>query len=302
MTNSSGKPIAFGSTTAINFVSGQATISGSSNGVMTLYKAGSTTITVTNGGSYNNGAGRTVTVNPTTPNKIVFSTAPPTSGTTGSALTSFAASVEDTYGNVETGSNTGNNDTMTLSVATGPGSIASGGSATASGRVATFSSTILNTAGSYTFTATDDSRSITTATSTAATVIWPGVPNKVVFTVAPPTSRTMNGLEHLHRLGRGCQRQRRDGLEHWQRRHDQPDRGDRSRHHRLRRLGYRLGWSRHLQLDNPQHGGVLLVQGDRRKPFDHHSDFNGRNGDHAGTQPRSSSAPSRRRRVPPDRP
>ena len=157
---------------------------------MTLYKAGSTTITVTDGGSYNNGAGTTVTVNPATPNKIVFSTAPPTSGTAGTALSSFAASVEDTYGNVETGSNTGNNDSITLSVATGPGTIASGGSATASGGVATFSSTILDTAGSYTFTATDGARSITTATSTAATVISPGVPTKVVFSTAPPTSGT----------------------------------------------------------------------------------------------------------------
>ncbi len=190
VSNSSGTPVAFGSVTAINFVSGQATISSSSNGVMTLYKAGSTTITVTDGGSYNNGAGTTVTVNPATPNKVVFSTAPPTSGTAATALSSFAASVEDTYGNVETGSNTGNADSITLSVATGPGTIASGASATASGGVATFNSTILDTAGSYTFTATDGSRSIATATSTAATVIAPGVPNKVVFSTAPPTTGT----------------------------------------------------------------------------------------------------------------
>ena len=110
-------------------------------------------------------------ISPTTPSKVVFSTEPPSTGTAGSALTSFAVSVEDSYGNVETGSNTGHADTINLSVATGPGTIASGGSATASGGVATFSSTILDTAGSYTFTATDGSRSITTATSTPPTVI-----------------------------------------------------------------------------------------------------------------------------------
>ncbi len=190
VTNSSGTAVAFGSSTAINFVTGQATISGSSNGVMTLYKAGSSTITVTDGGSYSNGAGTTVTVNPATPNKVVFTTAPPTTGTAGTALSSFAASVEDTYGNVETGSNTGNGDTINLTVATGPGTIASGASAVASGGVASFSSTIINTAGSYTLTGTDGSRSITTATSSPATVIAPGAPTKVVFSAEPPTTGT----------------------------------------------------------------------------------------------------------------
>ena len=131
-----------------------------------------------------------ITVNPAAPAKVVFATAPPSSGTAGSALTSFTASVEDTYGNVETGSNTGHNDTINLSVASGPGAIASGASATASGGVATFSSTVLDTAGSYTFTATDGSRSIATATSTAATVIAPAAPAKVVFATAPPSSGT----------------------------------------------------------------------------------------------------------------
>ena len=118
---------------------------------------------------------------------MVFTTAPPTTGTAGSNLTSFAVSVEDTYGNVETGSNTGNADVINLTVATGPGSIASGASATASGGVATFSSTVLNTAGSYTMTATDGTRSITTATSSPATVISPAAANKVVFASQPGT-------------------------------------------------------------------------------------------------------------------
>ena len=72
------------------------------------------------------------TVNPARAEQGIFTTAPPTTGTAGSNLTSFAVSVEDTYGNVETGSNTGNADVINLTVATGPGSIASGASATAS--------------------------------------------------------------------------------------------------------------------------------------------------------------------------
>jgi hypothetical protein len=56
--------------------------------------------------------------------------------------------------------------------------------------VATFSSTILNTVGSYTFTATDGSRSLTTATSTPATAIGPGSASKLVYTTAPPSSAT----------------------------------------------------------------------------------------------------------------
>ena len=39
VSNSSGTVIAFGSTTAITFSSGVATVSGANNGVMTLYKA-----------------------------------------------------------------------------------------------------------------------------------------------------------------------------------------------------------------------------------------------------------------------
>jgi hypothetical protein len=55
VTSSSGSAIAFGSPTAINFTTGVALVSGSSNGAMTLYKAGSTSITVTDG-TINNSA------------------------------------------------------------------------------------------------------------------------------------------------------------------------------------------------------------------------------------------------------
>ena len=80
--------------------------------------AGSYTVTASSTG-LTSAVSSSFTVNPAAPSKVVFTTAPPTTGTAGSNLTSFAVSVEDTYGNVETGSNTGNADVINLTVATG---------------------------------------------------------------------------------------------------------------------------------------------------------------------------------------
>lgn len=61
VTNVSGTAINFGSPTSIAFTNGVATVSGSANGVMKLFKAGAATITVSDG-SISNGAGLSVTV------------------------------------------------------------------------------------------------------------------------------------------------------------------------------------------------------------------------------------------------
>jgi hypothetical protein len=62
VTNSSGSAINFGSTTSISFGSGVASVSfGSRNGVMTLYKSETASITVTDG-TFSNGTGLPVTV------------------------------------------------------------------------------------------------------------------------------------------------------------------------------------------------------------------------------------------------
>ena len=61
VTNSSGAAVNFGSTTAITFSNGMATVSGSSNGVMKLYKAEAANITVSDGTITNN-PGLSVTV------------------------------------------------------------------------------------------------------------------------------------------------------------------------------------------------------------------------------------------------
>ena len=132
------------------------------------------------------------TVTPAAPSKVVFTTQPPTSGTAGVALSSFAVSVEDQYGNVETTGNTGSADAIALSVHSGPGSITSGLSATASNGVATFAATVIDTAGSYTFTATDSSRSISTANSTPITVIAPS--GTTSLTLSPGTASVAAGV------------------------------------------------------------------------------------------------------------
>jgi hypothetical protein len=49
VTNSAGTAVAFGTATSITFASGQATVSGSSNGVMVLHKAEAASISVTDG-------------------------------------------------------------------------------------------------------------------------------------------------------------------------------------------------------------------------------------------------------------
>jgi hypothetical protein len=72
VTNSSGTPIAFGSITSISFIGGVATVSGGSNGVMTLYKVETATISVTDGSLSSSGIDQlTVVVNqPLTLNSI----------------------------------------------------------------------------------------------------------------------------------------------------------------------------------------------------------------------------------------
>ena len=63
VTNSSGAAVNFGTATAITFTNGVATVSGSNNGVMRLYKAETANITVSEGGSYTSSLAA-VTVSP----------------------------------------------------------------------------------------------------------------------------------------------------------------------------------------------------------------------------------------------
>jgi uncharacterized membrane protein len=99
VTDSSGAATNFGSATAISFSNGVASVTGSKNGVMTLYKAESTAITVTDG-TISNGAGLSVTVGPAA--AASFSLSTPATQTAGSAFAETLTTL-DAYGNTATG-------------------------------------------------------------------------------------------------------------------------------------------------------------------------------------------------------
>ena len=102
VTNASGTATVFNATpnTAITFNAGQATVTGSDNGVMTLYKSGTSSIVVSDG-TINNGTGLSVTVGLASTASLSLSaaTTTPTAGA-GDNLTITAL---DTYGNTVTG-------------------------------------------------------------------------------------------------------------------------------------------------------------------------------------------------------
>ena len=91
---------------------------------------------------------------------------------------SITVDVEDQFGNIVTT----DSSSVTLTVASGPGSLSGTVTVTASGDVATFSNVKLNTAGSYTLTAGDGS--LTSATSSSFAVSAASA-SKVVYGVQP---------------------------------------------------------------------------------------------------------------------
>jgi hypothetical protein len=74
VTNSSGTATAFATATAITFSEGVATVSSGKNGAMALVKAGSTSVTVSDG-SITNGSGLAVTVGPGTATSLALAAA-----------------------------------------------------------------------------------------------------------------------------------------------------------------------------------------------------------------------------------
>jgi hypothetical protein len=99
VTDSSGTATNFGSATAITFSNGIASTSGSNNGVMTLYKAETAAITVTDG-AIGNGGGLSVAVSPAA--AASFTVPTPTTQTAGGAFAETLTAL-DAYGNTATG-------------------------------------------------------------------------------------------------------------------------------------------------------------------------------------------------------
>ena len=97
VTSKTGTAVAFGTGETITFTSGVSTVAGSSNGVMTLYKAETATVTVSDG-THTGNVG--VTVAPAA--AASYAVSAPGSATAGSAL-SASLTAKDTYGNTATG-------------------------------------------------------------------------------------------------------------------------------------------------------------------------------------------------------
>src|SRR5439155_9133558 len=99
-TDKNGTASNFGVATTITFTSGAASVSGSNNGAMKLYKVESASITVSDG-SLTNGSGLSVTVGSS--GAASFSLSATTTTPTAGAADSLTVTAKDTYGNTATG-------------------------------------------------------------------------------------------------------------------------------------------------------------------------------------------------------
>jgi hypothetical protein len=99
VTNSSGTATNFGSTTAITFTAGVATVSTTKNGVMKLYDAEEASITVSDG-TIASEPGLKMTVAAAAASKLVLAAA--TTTPTAGAVDNLTTTAQDTYGNVAT--------------------------------------------------------------------------------------------------------------------------------------------------------------------------------------------------------
>ncbi len=96
VSNSSGTAIAFGSVTTISFSLGVAKVSSSKNGVMRLYRSGTTSVKVTDGSiSSSPDLSLTVALEATSKISLVAASATPTAG----VANDLTITVSDTYGN-----------------------------------------------------------------------------------------------------------------------------------------------------------------------------------------------------------
>ena len=175
------------SSVTLTVASGPGTLTGTltvvaSSGVATFSNvkfdtAGSYTLTASDG-AVSGATSSSFTVSPAATSKLVYGQQP-SNATAGVADSpSITVDVEDPFGNIVTT----DSSNVTLSVASGPGSTSGTLTVAASGGVATFSNVKLNTAGSYTLTASDGS--LTPVTSSSFTVS-PAAASKLVYGQQP---------------------------------------------------------------------------------------------------------------------
>jgi hypothetical protein len=138
------------------------------------------------------------TVSPSAASTLAFTPLTPGPGTAGSAIPHVAVSVEDTFGNVVTSASSGS---VTVSIKSGgPQSTFSSGSTTVSvaSGVATFSDLVLDTAGTYTFTATPSGISgVTAAVNSHFFSVSAASVSKLAFTTVPSGNQTASATATL---------------------------------------------------------------------------------------------------------
>jgi hypothetical protein len=166
-----------------SFSNGKNTVTANTvNGVATF-----ATATINTVGSYNitpsMGAFSTpsfgVTISPNVANKLVYQTAPPTTGVAGVALNpTIVVAVEDAFGNLV-------DDSSQVALSLNINSFASGATVNAVHGLATFTNATITTAGSYKVTASDGS--LKSVTSGPLTVVKASDPCQIVIQSSPTT-------------------------------------------------------------------------------------------------------------------
>ncbi len=160
-----------------------------------LNGAGSCTLTANDTSASGSVTSSAILIAPAAPSKVVFSTTPAATGAWGAPLPTFAVSVEDQYGNVETSGHTGSTDTIAIT-SSNPGTCPLNGtsvSVAAANGVATFTNDVdFNSGTPCQLVATDSTTSISTATS-AAIALVSDTPTEIAFSTEPsgtPTAGT----------------------------------------------------------------------------------------------------------------
>ena len=161
--NKSGTAVAFGATTTITFASGVASVSGGSNGVLTLYKVETATVSATDGTISSTGSDRlSVTVSFGSTTQLVVTTQPPIYAAPNAVLSpSPTAAIADAYGNVVT---TDSTHVVTVTLSAGTGTLSGTKTVTASAGLATFATLSVDLEGAHkrlTFSTTDGIASAT---------------------------------------------------------------------------------------------------------------------------------------------
>lgn len=124
--------------------------------------------------------------NPGAASRLAFTPSTPGPGIAGESIPNVAVSVEDSFGNVVSSQGSGS-VSISIKAGSAQGSFASGTTtASVSKGVASFTNLVVDTSGSYTFTATPSSiGGVTSAVNSNAFTVNPAAASKLAFTTEP---------------------------------------------------------------------------------------------------------------------